>query len=73
MSKVVQSRTGSKFKVTFPDFPSWNVTPQNIKIYQETGKQDIVELTYPRFSEFYLKSLKTGVPVQIIWSNDKVS
>jgi hypothetical protein len=73
VNKAVQSRTGSRFKVTFPNFPSWDVTPQNVKIYQETGKQDIVELTYPRFSEFYLKSLKTGVPVQINWSNDKVS
>ena len=73
MSSAVQSRTGSKFKVTFPNFPSWTVTPQNIKIYQEAGKQDVVELTYPRFSDFYAKSLKTGVPVEIKWYNDKTS
>ena len=73
MSRAVQSRTGSKFKVTFPNFPSWTVTPQNIKIYQEAGQQDIVEIVYPRFSNFYLRSLKTGVPVEIKWSNDKVS
>lgn len=73
MNRAIQSRTGSKFKVIFPNFPSWSVTPQSIKIYQETGKQDIVELTYPRFSDFYLKSLKTGVPVEIKWSNDKTS
>ena len=73
MSNAVQNRTGSRFKVSFPNFPSWDITPQNIKLHQETGKQDIVELTYPRFSEFYFKALKTGVPVLITWSNDKVS
>jgi hypothetical protein len=73
VSRAVQSRTGSKFKVTFPNFPSWTVTPQSIKIYQEAGKQDVAELTFPRFSNFYLKSLKTGVPVEIKWSNDKVT
>ncbi len=73
MNRAVQNRTGSKFKVIFPNFPTWTVTPQSIKIYQEAGKQDIVELTYPRFSNFYLKSLKTGVPVEIKWSNDKTS
>ncbi|CAB4178981.1 hypothetical protein UFOVP1033_38 [uncultured Caudovirales phage] len=73
MNNTIQSRTGSKYKVTFPNFPSFIVTPQNIRIYQETGKQDIVELTYPRFSDFFLKALKTGVPVLINWNNDKVS
>lgn len=73
MNSAVQSRTGSKYKVLFPNFSSWTVTPQSIKIYQETGKQDVVELIYPRVSDFHLQSLKTGVPVEITWSNDKVS
>lgn len=73
MSKAIQNRTGSRYTVTFPNFPSWTITPQTVKIVQETGQQDVVELTYPRFSNFYLKALKTGVPVEMRWSNDKVS
>ena len=72
-NNTVQNRTGSKYKVTFPNFPSFNTTPKSVKIYQATGQQDVVEITYPRFSNFLLKSLKTGVPVLITWSNDKVS
>lgn len=70
---VVQNRQGSTYKITFPDFPSFNVTPQNITINQEMGMQDVVELTFPRFSSFYMKALKTGAPVSIKWSNDKAS
>lgn len=69
----VQNRTGSKFKVTYPDFPTMNIPPHHIKIYQETGSQDVVELSYTRFNPFFQKVLKTGVPIQITWSNDKAS
>lgn len=68
-----QNRYGSNYSVDFPDFPSLTVTPQNITLYQEVGMQDVVELTYPRFSSFYHKALKTGVPVSIKMANDKVS
>ena len=70
---TVQDRQGSSYSIVFPDFPSFDVTPQNVTITQEMGSQDIVELTYPRFSSFYIKALKTGVPVHIRWSNDSTS
>lgn len=66
-----QSRHGSRYSVVFPDFPSFNITPQNARLYQEIGHQDVLELTYPRFSSFYVKALKTGVPVKFTWQNDK--
>ena len=72
-NSIVQDRQGSSYSVVFPDFPSFDVTPQNITVTQEMGSQDIVELTYPRFSSFYIKALKTGVPVHIRWSNDSTS
>lgn len=68
---IVQNRYGSYFKVFYPDFPSFDVTPQNIKLFQETGMQDVVEITYPRFGAFYIRALKTGVPISITWNNDK--
>lgn len=72
-SNYVQGRYVSNYTVYFPDFPSFDVTPQNIKIHQEIGMQDVVELTYPRFSSFYIKALKTGVPIKIRFSNDKAT
>ena len=69
----VQNRTGSKFTVTYPDFPSVKIQPQHITIHQEIGHHDVVELSYTRFNSFYQKVLKTGVPVKIIWKNDKTS
>lgn len=67
-----QDRFGSKFTVTMPDFPSMTVQPKYIKIYQTMGSHDVVELYYQRFSPFLTQSLKTGVPVKVEWSNDKV-
>jgi phage protein D len=69
----VQNRTGSKFTVTYPDFPTVTVPPHHITIHQEIGSQDVVELSYTRFNTFYQKVLKTGVPIHITWKNDKSS
>lgn len=68
-----QNRFGSKFTVTMPDFPSMTVQPKYVKMYQSMGNHDVVELYYERFSPFLTQSLKTGVPVQLDWKNDKVS
>lgn len=74
MSNVaVQNRIGSKFTVIYPDFPSMKVPPHHIRIHQEIGHQDVVELSYTRFNAFYQKVLKTGVPIHITWKNDKAS
>ena len=73
MARGIQNRLGSSFSVTFPDFPSFTITPHDIHITQEMGKQDVIELMYPRFSDFFLKSLKTGVPIYVTWKNDNSS
>jgi phage protein D len=69
----VQNRTGSQFQVVYPDFPSMKIPPHHIKIHQEVGSQDVVELSYTRFNPFYQKVLKTGVPIKITWRNDKAA
>jgi hypothetical protein len=68
-----QNRFGSTFKITYPDFPGVNLPARSITINQEMGKHDIVHIYYSRFSAALMKGLKTGVPIQIVWSNDKVS
>ena len=67
-----QNRRGNSFKVSYPDFPAVNQPARSVTIYQEMGKHDIVEIFYPRFSTALFKAIKTGVPVQITWNNDKV-
>ena len=69
----VQNRNGSKFTVNYPDFPSVTVQPHHITIHQEMGSQDVVELSYTRFNSFYQRVLKTGVPIKIVWKNDKAT
>jgi hypothetical protein len=73
MSSTYQSRQGSGFTVSYPDFPGFTTVPQNFRLYQEAGKQDIIEITYPYSDSFYTKVLKTGVPLQVKWRNDSVS
>lgn len=68
-----QHRMGSAFTVTYPDFPGFTFPPRSVRILQEIGKHDVVELYYPRFSPFLVKAIKTGAPIQITWHNDKVS
>lgn len=67
-----QNRRGNSFKVLYPDFPSISQPARSVTIYQEIGSHDIVDIFYPRFSTALFKAIKTGVPVRIRWSNDKV-
>jgi phage protein D len=70
---ATQHRTGSSFKVSYPDFPAFNQIPHHARLVQGIGMQDVLELTYTRFNSFYEKVLKTGTPVLFAWKNDKVS
>jgi hypothetical protein len=69
----IQNRRSVSFKVSYPDFPSITLLPRSITLFQEMGKHDIVELKYRSVTANLYKSIKTGVPVQINWKNDKVS
>jgi phage protein D len=73
MNSTYQSRQGSAFTVSYPDFPGFTTVPQNFRLYEEAGKQDVMEITYPYSDSFYTKVLKTGVPLHVKWRNDSVS
>lgn len=68
-----QSRLSSYYSVSYPDFPSIDIQPNEVVLHQEMGKHDILELRYTLLTPFILKALKTGTPVQLTWKNDKVS
>ena len=69
----IQSRYGNEFEVVFPDFPAFDQTPYSLTITQSMGKHDVIEIFYSAVNISYLKSLSTGVAVEITWSNDMVS
>lgn len=69
MAKTSQLRFSSSYEVIFPDFPSFKTQPQSVKLYQEQGKHDVVELKFGVLDTFYEQSLKTGVAVKITWTN----
>lgn len=71
MNNADQNRYGTRLAVDFPDFPMFSIQPRNFTLIQEAGKHDIAEINFPSFSEFYYKALKTGVPVQVTWVNEK--
>jgi phage protein D len=66
-----QNRFGSRFEVSMPDFPTLKLQPKYIRMHQKRGNHDVIELFYERFSPFLMKGLKTGVPINIAWQNDK--
>ena len=69
----LQDRLHNSFKVSYPDFPSLSETVRSVTLVQEMGKHDILELRYPLFNSAYFDAIKTGVPVELTWKNDKVS
>lgn len=67
-----QNKFSNSFTVSYPDFPSITNVVRSLVIHQEMGKHDIIEIYYSRFSSVFYKAIKTGVPVEISWRNDKV-
>lgn len=68
-----QHRFKNSFSISYPDFPSINKIARSFVLTQETGKHDILEIYYSQFNHVFFKAIKTGVPVEITWRNDKVS
>lgn len=64
---------GNTLSVSFPDFPSMSRLPRYVTVHQGMGQHDVIELYYQTYSTFMTDALKTGVPVIVEWSNDKVS
>jgi phage protein D len=73
MVKMLQNRYGSFFKVEYPVISDFDSPVEHISLYQEMGKQDIVEIYYPRLDPQAQSLLRTGVPIKITYGNDKVT
>lgn len=64
-----RNRFSNSYRVEFPDFPSFDQTPIEVKIHQQMGHHDVVELIFPYYDRFYLEVFATGTPVKMLWSN----
>lgn len=62
-----QSRFGTTYQVSFPDFPTFNVVPQWVRLTQEQHKQDVIELGFASYDPHYQKAFKTGVLMKLKW------
>jgi phage protein D len=69
----IQNRYANEFKVVFPDFPGFDQAPYSLTLTQSIGKHDVIELFYSSTNAAYLKTMSTGVAVEVTWSNDTVS
>lgn len=67
MNKTTQKRLGTTFKVSYPDFPSFEMNPKKFSLTQEAGKQDVLEVTYVRDNNIFYKGLKTGATIDLRW------
>lgn len=66
-----QTRYGTSFTVSFPDFPSFDLNPRVINLKQARGLQDLLVIEYPTYSQQYMDALHTGVAVKLSWTNEK--
>ena len=69
----IQNRYANSFTVVFPDFPGFDQAPYSLTLTQSMGKHDVIELFYSSTNAAYIKTMSTGVAVEITWSNDTVS
>lgn len=67
MSNRSQNRFGTSFEVTFPEFPTFKTAPQWVRLTQEQGKQDVIEIAYASFDKHFQNALKTGVTLRLTW------
>lgn len=66
-------RRSNAFKVSYPTLPNIQTVPQSVQIRQEMGKHDIAVLEFRNVHEGMFKNLKTGVPIQISWTQGTLS
>jgi len=72
VTEIIRSeRLRSSFSVEFPDFPAFNTVPFSVRIHQEMGKHDVVEITFNMYDRFYTDVFSTGMPVKIVWNNSE--
>jgi len=67
-----QHRYESSYTVTFPNLPSFKDEPSSITLHQHMGKHDVLTMYYGQYTPTIVDSIKTGAPVKIVFTNNKV-
>ena len=73
MVNQTQNRFGTEVFVSFPEFPTIELSVRSFKLVQEAGKHDRAELQFNSFSPIYYKMLSTGVLIKVIWRTQHAS
>lgn len=70
---VGKYRRGTRFKLEFPTLPSFSVQPRRVELIQKQYHHDVLILEFPTTSTSWFSMLKTGVPVNFNWYQEKNS
>lgn len=65
---IGKNRKSTRYRVTYPTLPSFQVQPELLELKQAAGQHDVMVIQYASNRGDYFKELKTGVPVQVSWS-----
>lgn len=65
---IGKNRKSTRYRVIFPTLASFKIQPELIELKQADGQHDVMTIQYASNRGDYFKELKTGVPVQVTWS-----
>lgn len=65
---IGKNRKSTRYRVTFPTLASFQIQPELIELKQAVGQHDVMIIQYASNRGEYFKQLRTGVPVQVSWS-----
>lgn len=70
MSKqlVGKPRKSTRYRVEFPTLPSFAIQPEFLELRQAAGQHDVLQLTYTSNRGELFRQLRTGVPIQLTWT-----
>ena len=70
MSKelIGKARKSTRYRVDFPTLPSFVIQPEFLELRQVAGQHDVLQLTYTGNRGELFRQLRTGVPVQLTWT-----
>jgi len=72
-NQTLKFRRGTSYRLSFPTLPSFKAVPKYVDVYQNMYEHDIVVAQFPKPSDSWFKTLKTGVPVSFVWKQGRFS
>lgn len=64
---------GTRFNFSMPTLPSFEAQPRRIDIIQKQYHHDVVKFEFAKVSDLWVESIKTGVPVKFVWTQENIT